>query len=76
MHTIPKMLAVPFVGSIRPVRIFIRVVFPAPLCPNKHVIWSLYISKHKSEDKECQLYMFKMDFNHSISSLSWVRELL
>uniref|UniRef100_A0A6B0UZA4 Secreted protein n=1 Tax=Ixodes ricinus TaxID=34613 RepID=A0A6B0UZA4_IXORI len=35
----PQMKAVPLVGGYSPVRIDMVVVFPAPLCPRKEVIW-------------------------------------
>ncbi len=31
----PSILAVPVVGEMFPVKMFISVVFPAPLCPSK-----------------------------------------
>ena len=44
----PPTVISPAVESIRPVSIEIVVVFPAPLCPSKAVIYPSYISKFKS----------------------------
>mmetsp|Transcript_23468 Transcript_23468/g.65510 ORF Transcript_23468/g.65510 Transcript_23468/m.65510 type:complete len:209 (-) Transcript_23468:2095-2721(-) len=40
--SLPPMVAYPSVGAIIPVNMLIVVVFPAPLCPSRAVIWSLY----------------------------------
>lgn len=43
--TRPYISAVPEVGGVKPVNIFIRLVFPAPLCPRIHVISFSYMSR-------------------------------
>ena len=42
------MVAEPEVGPVIPVNILIKVVFPAPLCPNIAVIWSSYMVNDNS----------------------------
>ena len=44
---LPSMIADPAVGGNKPVNIPIAVVFPAPLWPNKAVIWPEYIVRFK-----------------------------
>lgn len=41
--SVPKTVAVPAVGSNRPVNMEIVVVLPAPLCPSKAKIYPLYM---------------------------------
>ena len=44
---LPSMMADPAVGGNKPVSIPIAVVFPAPLCPSKAVIWPEYMVRFR-----------------------------
>lgn len=65
--TKPKIVAVPSVGDTSPANMFIRVVFPAPLCPSRQVICPSYISNDRSAIKILKNMKLTSSSNNSLS---------
>ena len=63
---LPKIIASPSVISIIPVSIEIKVVFPAPLWPNKTLIYPLYKVKLKLLTAYFPVEYFLLIFFNSI----------